>query len=109
MVAADDDPPVSLIVLVVVFYLVGFLIALYIRLSKIVLIRKIKETGRVISLSQTIMQMLMQQLQEHQRTQVSPATGLPPPPPYTIEAPIPPPIQPNELPPPYVEPPPYSK
>jgi hypothetical protein len=46
MVAADDDAPVSLIVLVVVFYLVGFLIALYIRLSKIVLIRKIKETGK---------------------------------------------------------------
>ncbi|KAJ3667124.1 hypothetical protein Zmor_002530 [Zophobas morio] len=106
----EEDAPVSLIVLVVVFYVVGFFIALYIRLSKIVLIRKIKETGRVISLSQTLISMIMQQLQEQQnRTQISPATGLPPPPPYTIEAPRAPPVEPDELPPPYVAPPPYSK
>ncbi|XP_044259643.1 uncharacterized protein LOC123008098 [Tribolium madens] len=105
-----DDAPIPLIILVVVFYVAGFLIALYIRMSKIVLIRKIKETGRVISLSQTLISMLMQQLQEHQRQQISPATGLPPPPPYTIEAPVAPPhVEPNELPPPYVAPPPYAK
>lgn len=55
----------------------------------------------------------MQQLQEHQRQQISPATGLPPPPPYTIETPtVPQPqahVEPGELPPPYVAPPPYSK
>lgn len=65
----------------------------------------------MISLSQTILSMLMQQLQEHQvRQQISPATGLPAPPAYTIEPPPPPPpIEPNELPPPYAELPPYTK